>query len=672
MILSIFYHTFHQARLLIHTSWDFGNASGSQISNPSATYTAGGTFTVTLVVSDSRACRDTSQHTIMVNPLPVALFGYSVSDMLVAFSDSSLNSESYNWNFGDGNTSNEVSPLHEYSASGTYTVCLVVSNQCGSDTFCSQITVVPPTYQKTIGGSGNETNSYCIHTPGGNLLVAGTTTSGGAGGSDIFVMKTDEQMNMIWSKTFGGPADDVLFDRLPSTSGGQFLAPILTTDDGGFYVLGHTFSFGQGSSDLYLLRIDKDGNLLWSKTYGTNLEERGVTINQFPNGDLLLSGDVNGGPFGSRDVYLLRTDADGNTLWSKRMGRNSADQVFHMQITSDGGFIYAGATQGGGLGAFDAHLLKADSDGNIQWSRVYGGFTNDSYEGVKELSAGGYIVTGYTQSFGAGTHDFVLSKVDANGNLLWTKTFGGPGSDVGGHIITTSDGGFAFLGPSLSFGAGNNDILFVKTNSAGTMQWAKAYGGPGTEISRSLEESADGGFHICGNTSSFGAGGFDTYSIRTDADGNSGCNELAVTPTTTSPTLGSLTFSPFINIGGIQGNPATQAGNISFTTNTLCPSFLKTQNTNSEEPVIASTQPAISIYPNPNKGTFNVECTIAESEQGEFQLYDLVGRKQVGYVLQSGENALTISDEKLTGGVYFYRLVSNEKTIQQGKVVVIR
>ncbi len=427
-------------------------------------------------------------------------------------------------------------------------------------------------YQKVIGGTGNEENAYCIHTEGGGFLIAGTTNSGGAGGRDIFVMRTDVDMNIVWSKTFGGPLDDVLFDRQPTQSMGQIATPIGGAAGGGFFILGHTFSFGQGSSDLYLIRIDNNGNLLWSKTYGDALTERGISVKQLSNGDLLLLGDVETGLFGGKDIHIVRTDVNGNTLWNKRIGLSGHDQIFGTQITSDGGFIFAGATTSSGAGNFDAVLYKADASGNIQWSKTYGGTNNDSYQSIVELSGGGFVVTGYTQSFGAGTHDYILTRTDALGNILWTKTYGGGNTDIADHLIQTRDGGYAFVGPSMSFGAGDFDAMLIKTDANGNVQFAMAYGGVNAEIARSLDETDDDGFHICGFTQSFGAGGWDVYSIRTNAAGQSGCNETSVNPAVTNASLTTQNFNPSVTTGGIEGIVSTQVGNISFQLQTLCAS----------------------------------------------------------------------------------------------------
>ncbi|MBI2270007.1 MAG: hypothetical protein HYU69_06555, partial [Bacteroidetes bacterium] len=430
------------------------------------------------------------------------------------------------------------------------------------------------TYQKLIGGAVDERNTYCFEAADGNILIAGHTTSGGAGGEDIFVMKTDTMMNIIWSRTYGGPGDDYLVDRLPIA---QNTSPYYPTPDGGFFLIGFTNSFGQGSNDFYLLRIDKDGNLLWSKTYGTPAIERGVTINRYPNGNLVLGGDVEEGPFGGKDVFLIITDSLGNMIKNQQVGKGGHDQLFFAQPTIDFGYIYAGATSSEGSGGFDAHLVRFDINANPVWSKIYGGPANDSYNGVIEIYGSAFLAVGYTQSFGAGSHDFLLSMFTDNGDLLWSKTYGGTNSDIADHVIQTSDGGYAIVGTTQSFGGGGADIMVVKTDANGDLQWTKTYGGAGEDISRSIDEIQPGGYHICGATSSFltnpdpGMGGYESYAIRTDANGNTGCNEFSVTPSVSSPTLTTNYYFPdTTNTAGLEAYAPTQTDTIIFYQRVLC------------------------------------------------------------------------------------------------------
>lgn len=447
------------------------------------------------------------------------------------------------------------------------------------------------TYQKLLGGFADEKNVYCFHAMDGNILIAGHTTSdttrGGAGGEDIFVIKTDTMMNVIWSKTYGGAGDDFLVDRFPVA---QIASPYFPLYDGGFFLVGYTFSYGQGSSDIYLLRIDKDGNLVGSKTYGTTAAERGFTIARYPDGSLVIGGDIANGPFGGTDVYMVQTDSLGNMFNNQYLGQTGNDNLFYAQATNfsseppftfEFGLVYSGATASAGAGGSDAHIMKFDATGTPVWSKIYGGSADESYNSVVELSIGqGFIAAGYTQSYGAGSEDFLVSRISPNGTLIWTKTFGGMGSDIADHVIQTSDGGFAVIGTTQSFGAGGTDIMLVKMDVNGDLQWTKVYGGTGEDMSRSVDELHSGGYHICGSTESFsnnagpGLGAYDVFTIRTDANGSSGCNDASVTSTTTSPVLTEANFLPnFTAASGLEAIAGTQPNTFSFQQQVLCQSI---------------------------------------------------------------------------------------------------
>jgi hypothetical protein len=154
------------------------------------------------------------------------------------------------------------------------------------------------------------------------------------------------------------------------------------------------------------------------------------------------------------------------------------------------------------------------------WSKTYGGTGDDTGYSVVESSDDGYVIVGETYSFGAGAYDIYFVKTDSAGNVLWSKTFGGAGNDFGESVVSTSDYGYVLAGYTSSFGAGAYDIYLVKTDSAGNMLWSKTYGGISDEYGHSVVESSDGGYVIAGETSSFGTGGTDAYLIKTDLFGN--------------------------------------------------------------------------------------------------------------------------------------------------------
>jgi hypothetical protein len=202
------------------------------------------------------------------------------------------------------------------------------------------------------------------------------------------------------------------------------------------------------------------------------------------------------------------------TEWNKTYGGANIDAAWSMIQTSDGGYALAGYTESFGAGGQDSWLIKTDSVGNMIWSQTYGGANNDEAWSVIQTSDGGYALAGYTESFGAGHRDFWLVKTDSVGNMIWNKTYGGAGDDQAYSVIQTSDGGYALAG------VGSDDFLLIKTDSVGNIIWGKFYGGADFDAAWSMIQTSDGGYALAGLTESFGAGGQDSWLIKTDSVGN--------------------------------------------------------------------------------------------------------------------------------------------------------
>ncbi|HDY88954.1 MAG TPA: T9SS type A sorting domain-containing protein [bacterium] len=430
---------------------------------------------------------------------------------------------------------------------------------------CCLYSFAQTTFQKTFGGTGDDRDAYCIPVTSGGFVTVGATNSFGVGGFDLLVLRSDDMMNTIWSKTFGGSQDEKISDRKP-------LQRVQETNDGGYIIAGYTKSFGAGNSDVYVIRIDSTGNLQWSKTYGGPAEDFAVAVFELPGGGFLLGGATRTFSFGSRDVYLIRIDNNGNLLWTKTFGGGAHDAMWGMDATNDGGFIIAGAFRSFGPGFNAGFLCKIDSLGNIEWFKTYGGNNDEALGSVISID-GGYIATGRTNSSGSGDYDAWIVKTDSIGNVLWAKTYGGAAFDLFEKIIADTDGNLIALGQTESFGAGLSDIFLVKTDSAGNLLWAMTYGGADDDIARSLQQLSDGGFHISGYTRSFGAGGWDLYFINTDANGNSGCNESVATPAVLTFNPAIISPVPLTTSGGVTSTPATQVTSPSVQDSVLCPLF---------------------------------------------------------------------------------------------------
>ena len=256
------------------------------------------------------------------------------------------------------------------------------------------------------------------------------------------------------------------------------------------------------------------------KTFGGSSFDLAHSVQQTMDGGYIITGETESYGTGDYDFWLIKTDLVGNELWNQTYGGSSDDRAYSVQQTTDGGYIIAGYTSSYGVGGYDFWLVKTDAYGNEQWNQTYGGSSDDRAYSVQQTMDGGYIIAGYTLSYGAGSWDFWLVKTDAYGDEQWDQTYGGGSEDVAHSVQQTTDGGYIIAGHTSSYGVGNYDFWLVKTNAYGNEQWNQTYGGNVTDVAHSVQQNIDGGYIIAGYTSSYGAGGYDFWLVKTDAYGN--------------------------------------------------------------------------------------------------------------------------------------------------------
>ena len=300
----------------------------------------------------------------------------------------------------------------------------------------------------------------------------------------------------------------------------EFGRDVQQTSDGGYIVVGDTDSFGEGNFDVWLIKTDSEGDTLWAETYGGTGEDRGFSVDQCTDGGYIIAGYTSSYGAGGLDIWLIKTGSQGDTLWTKTLGGFAWDWATSVQQTTDGGYIITGMTDTSGTGDWDVCLLKTDVNGETEWVRLFGADNGDNAMSVSQTSDGGYIVLADTYSYGAGSSDFWLIKTDSNGVSLWTKTFGGTGCERSHSVWQTADGGYILTGDTKSYGAGDYDIWLIKTDSSGDSLWTRTFGGVEEDCGCSVRQTGDGGYVVAGYTESFGAGNFDVWLIRTDDTGD--------------------------------------------------------------------------------------------------------------------------------------------------------
>ncbi len=352
-------------------------------------------------------------------------------------------------------------------------------------------------WAQTYGGADKEYAHSMIQTSDGGYALAGFTESCGAGNYDFWLVKTDADGNMQWNRTYGGIYEDAAFS-------------VVQTSDGGYAIVGY-FS-DPANVNWLLVKTDSDGNMQWNQTYAMTNFDWAHGVAQTDDAGYAIAGYT--GHFnGPCDFWLIKTNSTGHPEWNKTYHNRYIDRAECFIKTSDGGFALAGLTGPGGLGR-DAWLVKTDSTGKAEWNQTYGGSDNDWINSIVQTNDDGYVLAGFTRSFGAGISDFWLIKTDANGNMEWNKTYGGASNDNAYSVVHTVDGGYTIAGHTRSFGAGALDCWLVRTDLDGNMQWNQTFGGTCYDYGKVVFQTSDGGYTIAGHTDSFGAGNHDFWLIK--------------------------------------------------------------------------------------------------------------------------------------------------------------
>ncbi|HTW92650.1 MAG TPA: FlgD immunoglobulin-like domain containing protein [bacterium] len=368
-------------------------------------------------------------------------------------------------------------------------------------------------WARTYGGPDDDEGRSVQQSSDGGYIIAGLTASFGAGNYDVYLIKTNAQGDTLWTRTYGGTGDDEGYS-------------VQQTSDGGYIIAGYTNTFGPGAPDyanVYLIKTDAHGDTLWTRAIGRLDDEVGNSVEQTSDGGYVIAGytySFGPGTPNSANVYLIKTNSSGDTLWTRALGGASTDVGNSVCQTADGGFIIAGSTGSFGAGGYDVYLVKTNGQGDTLWTRTYGGTSDDVGNSVQQTTDGGYIIGGGTSSFGPGTptnSNVYLIKTNAQGDTLWTRVYGRAPGGYGSSVQQTADGGYIIVGATFSqYFVGPGDVYLVKTDSQGDTLWTRTYGGRGDNEGYSVRQAADGGYVVAGYTASAGAGSDDVFLIKTN------------------------------------------------------------------------------------------------------------------------------------------------------------
>ncbi len=379
-------------------------------------------------------------------------------------------------------------------------------------------TLLAQGWENTYGSPGDDQAFSVIQTLDGGYALLGFAQSSTQSGTDVILVKTDELGNQQWKKSYGGLRDDKGFE-------------VVQDAEGNYVMVGQSNSFGNVEEDVLLLKVDSKGREIWQKTYGGLYNDRGFGITIAKNGDYLLVGRTELSDEGSTNVYLLRTDADGNLLWEQNFGGEDIDIGESVIETSDGNIVIVGSNRSFAIPnpaspngtSPDAYFIKTDAFGNVLIEKTYGNVEEDGAYDVVETAEGNYVLTGITSD----KRDLYLLSLDKTGTEIWSKSYGAADFDEIGHAIAIApDGGFIVAGVK-EITPTSSQMYLVKTDNQGNLEWERLYGLSGLDLGQSVAVTNDGGYIV--------GGGFDInndpdrptvfqlydmYMVKTDGNGN--------------------------------------------------------------------------------------------------------------------------------------------------------
>lgn len=465
-----------------------------------------------------------------------------------------------------------------------------------------------------------------------------------------------ENTNVIWAKTFGGYDSDAGKD-------------IINTSDGGFAIAGYSWSAGNGKSDMLLIKTDENGNVEWNKTFGGAGWEYAYSLIELSSGDLVFAGYTTSEGAGKMDFYVVKTDADGNEIWSKTFGGENIDVVFDIIETSDGNLVAFGYTGSFDVDMNDFYAVKIDMDGNEIWSKTYGGEQIETGRKVIENHNGEYMFLGSTGSYGAGNRDVYLICTNTNGEDIWKKTYGTDAYNCAFDMIEVNNNGYAIVGHSDVHGTELLDVYYVRTDSAGNETLSKRFESELKfyDYGKSIIQTKQGYIAICGATKTKATRANDIYMMV--------INENA-----------EIMWEQIIGKEGSEWSTAfceTSDGNFAVVGHTNSEGegrfdayLLKVQNPyvsiNSISPNDTYLMPVI---PNPANNSAYLNINVGIKDNATIEIYDNTGKRIKSYCdLTPGNNSIVWNcvDEnntKVSAGIY-HVLLSSNKTMQAQKVVV--
>lgn len=324
-----------------------------------------------------------------------------------------------------------------------------------------------------------------------------------------------------WLRPSGPPVNQPTWEHTYGGSGRDEATHAAMTPDGGTVVAGDRTPEGKKDADAWVIHLDKAGNTIWERTWGSAGDEHVEDIQPTQDGGFVVTGETEGSIAGVGHVWVAKLDGKGSTVWERHYDKARTGTPHCVIATADGGYVVAGREQSSNPDYFDGWVAKLDGEGKVVWERFYGGKADEDIAAIRETPEGGYIFAGSTQSKGAGDSDAWVVKIDASGEVRWEHTFGSPHADAALDIIALGDKGYVVAGYSdADRDRHKRDGWIIRLDAKGNKLWEHMYGGRENDLVREIRPANDGGFIVVGSTVPQEGASTDAWVFRIDKDGN--------------------------------------------------------------------------------------------------------------------------------------------------------
>jgi hypothetical protein len=455
-----------------------------------------------------------------------------------------------------------------------------------------------------------------------------------------------------------GQAPDTLWTRMYGGPGNDYGYCLDITSDGGFIVAGSYFR-QEANSDFYLLRTDDQGDTLWTRTYGGDHYDGARWVFQTLDDGYIVAGIDRSYNFGENDVQVFKTDSLGSILWARSYGGDQEDGVVAGQRIEDGGFILAGYTASFGNGSMDAWLLRLNADGDTLWTRTYGGENYDFGTSVIQTPDDGYFIV-CNINYGFDDQGLTLIKTDAEGDSLWARRYF-DNNEFGASVISAGDNEYLILANTLAL-SDEFDIRLIRIDADGDTLWTNIIGDLEIDMANSIQQTIDGGFIICGITGPY----FDQdiYVLRTDPEGDTLWTKMICGR----------------QYGNDVGNCIRQTSDGGF----VLTGSLSTEDTGQEVCLIKLASDQVDIeneldegpyhgfnffsnYPNPFNGTTVIRYALPEPDRVKIEIFDILGRRVEALIDErrlAGYHEAVWDARNRRSGIYFFRIQAGDRSMR--------